>query len=121
MSKTKLVIFGTRHWNKNNIPIEIKTALELIIAEIQPDVVLEEWSVTQVETSGGEAAATSTNSPVTIAVKRVLTDRASVISAGTNDISVRSDPRTAWRLPPWRKNFGVSDLRWSPSLINVYC
>ena len=52
MVKKKLVIFGTRHWKKRDMPIEIKDALELILAKVQPEVVLEEWSVTQIEESG---------------------------------------------------------------------
>jgi hypothetical protein len=52
MPKKNLTIFGTRHWKKSKMPIEIKNALELIIADVQPDVILEEWSLTQPEASG---------------------------------------------------------------------
>ena len=55
MPTKSLTIFGTRHWKKSDMPVEIKNALELIIAKAQPDVVLEEWSVTQIEASGAAA------------------------------------------------------------------
>jgi hypothetical protein len=63
MPKKKLVIFGTRHWKKRDMPIEIKNALELIIAEVQPEVVLEEWTVTQPEESGAAAVSDSLGIP----------------------------------------------------------
>ena len=45
------------------MPIEIKDALELILADVQPEVVLEEWSVTQLEESGAAAVSDSLGIP----------------------------------------------------------
>jgi hypothetical protein len=63
MPKKSLTIFGTRHWKKSDMPIEIKNALGLIIADVQPDVVLEEWSLTQPEASGAAAVSDSLGIP----------------------------------------------------------
>ncbi len=42
---------------------EIKNALELIIAKTQPEVVLEEWSVTQLEPTGAAAVSEALGKP----------------------------------------------------------
>ena len=63
MPKKKLVIFGTRHWKKSDMPIEIKNALELIVAKVKPGIVLEEWSMTQLEASGAATVSDSLGIP----------------------------------------------------------
>ena len=45
------------------MPSEIKNAVELILAQIQPDVILEEWSVTQIEISGVQAVSDAAGIP----------------------------------------------------------
>lgn len=49
--KKKLTLFGTRHYATTEVPAEIRNALEAIIEESRPQIVLEEWSETQTHES----------------------------------------------------------------------
>lgn len=52
MDRKRLILFGTRHWRKSDIPPVIRAAFESLIRKFHPDVALEEWSITQTEKSG---------------------------------------------------------------------
>ena len=48
--RERLIILGTRHYT--TLPPYIEDALKLAVDEYSPDVIMEEWSETQTQTSG---------------------------------------------------------------------
>lgn len=58
-----LIILGTRHYTASKIPPYISEALKIAIDECCPEIILEEWSETQIEKSGAESLANSNNIP----------------------------------------------------------
>jgi hypothetical protein len=61
--KPKLVLFGTRHYDERQFPLEIRAALELIIDTFSPKTVLEEWSGSRPFRSGVATLCQAKNVP----------------------------------------------------------
>jgi hypothetical protein len=63
MVKKKVTLFGTTHCDVTNAPEGLQDAYVFILNEIEPQVVLEEWSTVQKHRSAAAAAADNKNVP----------------------------------------------------------
>jgi hypothetical protein len=63
MSKKRVTLLGTMHYNVRNAPAGVRERYEFIIDQIQPQVVLEEWSIVQKDQSAAASAADSKGVP----------------------------------------------------------
>ena len=63
MVKKKVTLFGTTHCDVTNAPEGLQDAYAFILNEIEPQVVLEEWSTVQKHRSAAAAAADNKNIP----------------------------------------------------------
>jgi hypothetical protein len=56
MTQKSLVLFGTRHWKKDDIPEENRAAINFILQAVSPAVVLEEWRINSKIQSAAQVA-----------------------------------------------------------------